>query len=733
MHCDTLARLCPRPPSRTYDDWPRIAVVRAPRHGCREAALLWSACVPLRPPPGSPSLLSSLSPFSLPAPAYSLVVSAVVVSAAAAGAMPTVSVARDALFDALGRTYTDEEFDELCFSYGLELDGITTEVPPTLGGRARSGAAAADGGGDAAPPPPPAEPVVMYKVEVPANRYDLLCLEGLSAALRVFIGADRAAPTYALSPDPAASTPPPLTLTVAATANAIRPYIVAAVLRGVTLTPDRYRSLIDTQDKLHATLCRRRSLVAIGTHDADTLRGPLRYAAEPPADIRFVPLAGDAELDAGEVVALYERDAQLKKYTPLLAGAPAYPVVRDATGAVLSLPPLINGDRTKVTLGTTNILIECTATDLTKAGVVLNTLVACYARWAAVPFTVEPVTIEYEAFLPPTVVAEEAEDAASREGSPHTLVTPDLSQPKVDASVAYINAAVGVTLSPEAIVDLLVRMQVSATVSPAGGGVANGDGTDDGATVSVSVPINRSDIIHACDVMEDVAIAYGFDAIPEHPLTTATVASQTPLNRLSDLLRSQVLAAAGYTEVLTWVTVSTAENTTDVRRTTPADTKRAVVIGNPKTAEFQQCRTSLLAGVLKTLRENRNAPVPLRLFELGDVVHVDADTETGAANRRRLAAVYAGVAAGFEVVAGLLDAVMGAVGATRVAGGAGAGEWDLRPETCSDEAYFDGRRADVVYGGRVVGVLGWVHPEVLTNFSLSYPASAVELDVEAFL
>lgn len=646
--------------------------------------------------------------------------------------MPTVSVARDALFAALGRSYTDEEFDELCFSYGLELDGITKEVPPSLGGRARSGTTANADPDD----PPPAEPVVMYKVEVPANRYDLLCLEGLSAALRVFIGADRAAPAYTLSPDPATGTSPPLTLTVSASANAIRPYIVAAVLRGVTLTPDRYRSLIDTQDKLHATLCRRRSLVAIGTHDADTVRGPLRYAAEDPSEIRFVPLAGDAKLDGHEVVALYERNAQLKKYTPLLAGAPAYPVVRDATGAVLSLPPLINGDRTKVTLATTNILIECTATDLTKAGVVLNTLVACYARWAAVPFSVEPVTIEYEAFLPPTVVAEEAEDAASREGSQHTLVTPDLSQPTVDASVAYINAAVGVTLSAQAIVDLLVRMQVSATVSSAGsvgGSVANGDGPDEGAIVSVSVPINRSDIIHACDVMEDVAIAYGFDAIPEHTLATATVATQTPLNRLSDLLRTQVLAAAGYTEVLTWVTVSTAENTSDVRRTTPADMKRGVVIGNPKTAEFQECRTSLLAGVLKTLRENRNAPVPLRLFELGDVVHVDADTETGAANRRRLLAVYAGVAAGFEVVAGLLDAVMDAMGATRVAGGAGAGEWDLRPETCSDEAYFDGRRADVVYGGRVVGVLGWVHPEVLTNFSLTYPASAVELDVEAFL
>jgi len=632
--------------------------------------------------------------------------------------MPTVSVVRDALFECLGRTYTDEEFDELCFSYGLELDDITTEAPPALGGRARSGTGGAD-----APPPP--DPVVMYKVEVPANRYDLLCLEGLSAALRVFIGADTVAPDYTLVPDVAAGAEPPLTLTVSASANAIRPYIVAAVLRGVGLTPARYRSLIDTQDKLHATLCRRRSLVAIGTHDAATVRGPLRYGAEDPAEIRFVPLAGDTELDGHGVVALYEQDAQLKKYTPLLAGAPAYPVVRDASGAVLSLPPLINGDRTKVTLDTTDILIECTATDLTKAGMVLNTLVACYARWAANPFTVEPVRVEYEAFLPPTVVAEEVDGASTRVGHPHTLVTPDLSRPTVDASVAYINGAVGVTLTADRIVELLRRMQVPASAS------ATDDGGD--ATVSVSVPINRPDIIHACDVMEDVAIAYGFDDIPEHPLTTATVASQTPLNRLSDLLRSQALATAGFTEVLTWVTVSTAENTSDLCRTTPADAARAVVIGNPKTAEFQQCRTSLLPGVLKTLRENRKAAVPLRLFELGDVVHVAPDTETGAVNVRRLAAVYAGVAAGFEIMAGLLQEVMGALGATRVPGGGGAGTWDLSPDTCTDGAFFDGRRADIVYGGRVVGVLGWVHPQVLANFSLFYPSSALELDVEAFL
>ena len=46
--------------------------------------------------------------------------------------------------------------------------------------------------------------------------------------------------------------------------------------------------------------------------------------------------------------------------------SPVYPVVEDSNGVVLSLPPIINGDHSKITLSTKNILIECTATDLTK-------------------------------------------------------------------------------------------------------------------------------------------------------------------------------------------------------------------------------------------------------------------------------------------------------------------------------------------------------------------------------
>ena len=52
----------------------------------------------------------------------------------------------------------------------------------------------------------------------------------------------------------------------------VRPFVVAAVLRGVRLDAARYASLIDLQEKLHQNLCRQRSLVAIGTHDLSTVQ-----------------------------------------------------------------------------------------------------------------------------------------------------------------------------------------------------------------------------------------------------------------------------------------------------------------------------------------------------------------------------------------------------------------------------------------------------------------------------
>lgn len=80
---------------------------------------------------------------------------------------------------------------------------------------------------------------------------------------------------------------------------------MAAVLRGVTFDKDVYNSFIDLQDKLHQNICRKRTLVAIGTHDLDKIKGPFMYDALPPQEIKFVPLNQKKEYTASEIMDLY--------------------------------------------------------------------------------------------------------------------------------------------------------------------------------------------------------------------------------------------------------------------------------------------------------------------------------------------------------------------------------------------------------------------------------------------
>lgn len=134
-------------------------------------------------------------------------------------------------------------------------------------------------------------------------------------------------------------------------------------------------------------ICRKRTLVAIGTHDLDTLQGPFTYEALAPKDIQFVPLNQEKNMNAEELMTFYEADKHLGKFLPIIRSSPVYPVIYDSNRQVLSLPPVINSNHSKITLDTKNVFIECTATDLTKGKIVLNTMVAMFSEYCAEPFT----------------------------------------------------------------------------------------------------------------------------------------------------------------------------------------------------------------------------------------------------------------------------------------------------------------------------------------------------------
>ncbi|CAG8560988.1 236_t:CDS:2, partial [Acaulospora colombiana] len=176
--------------------------------------------------------------------------------------------------------------------------------------------------------------------------------------------------------------------------------------------------------------------------------------------------------------------------------------------------------------------------------------------------------------------------------------------------------------------------------------------SDDAEEILVDVPPTRADILHACDIMEDVAIAYGFNNIPKTLPSSATIGKALPINKLSDLIRKE-LALAGWTEVLPLILCSHDENFAYLNK--KDDNATAVKLANPKTFEYQVVRTSLLPGVLKTVRENKKHPLPIKVFDVSDVVFKDDSLERRSRNKRHVCAIYCSKVSGFEFIASSSD------------------------------------------------------------------------------
>lgn len=630
--------------------------------------------------------------------------------------MPIVSVFQDALKEALSGSFqvTEESFADLCFDFGLELDEVTSEKEM----------AAKERGEDAAKD---LSERVIFKVDVPANRYDLLCLEGLVRSLKVFKGLMQA-PTYSLStPTPVAN----MKMTVHASTAQIRPYVVAAVLRNVTFDQERYDSFIELQDKLHQNICRKRTLVAIGTHDLSTLTPPFSYEALPPKDIVFRPLNQSEEMDCNKMFEVLSQHQQLKAYLPIIKDSPVYPVIYDSKRVVLSQPPIINGEHSKIRLETKDVFIECTATDLTKANIVLNTMVAMFAEYCKEPFKAEPVEVVYADDYPANTFTKGGDK----------LIYPKLETRKMDADLDRMRNALSLGhLSGTEVRDHMRRMSVPCDVDK-----------DNEKNLIVQVPITRSDIMHECDLVEDLAIAYGYNNLDAVIPQTKGNAGEQPNKHLADLMRIS-MANAGWTEAYNWALISRKENFDQLRRqpqkvedlgktaSKPNEYVAEVVpvaLGNAKTKEFEIVRTTLLGGVLKCLANNKHLPMPIKIFEVGDIVQQEPEMEVGARNIRRVCAIHAGQTSEFSKLHGLLDQLMYQLKCEPAhQAAAGSKKRPFKLVASDDPAFFPGRQARIIVEDIPIGIIGEIHPEVLGSkkgFDVNMACAAFEFNLEPFL
>ncbi len=524
----------------------------------------------------------------------------------------------------------------------------------------------------------------VVRMELLAVRPDMFDPGGLARALRGYLGIEVGWPDYPMEESGVrvrvdASVRDP---------RSLRPHIACAVLEGARLDGDRVKVLMKLQENLHWALGRDRKHASIGVYDMAGLDSELVYTTEDPDRYAFVPL-GAVDGKARSLRAILEEHPKGRAYRHLLEGFARYPILRDARGRVLSMPPIINSDETKVRPESERLFIDVTGLGERVVQRTLNILVTSLAE------NLRDVRIG-------RVRIEGASDRAGDSARTESLVTPDLSPQRATLHVSAASKLIGIDLDAAQAVSLLERMRHRATAL-------------DPERIRVEVPAYRNDIMHERDLMEDLAIAYGYHNIVPELLPARTVGRPLALETLTERVR-EVLCGLGYLEVTTLVLLNDEAHDSMLGL---AEDATAVRIDNPISLDQTRLRTRLLPGLLQVLCHNQHEPLPQRIFEVGDVTRLDGQAETKATETRMLAFALISPKAGYTDARAVAESVVREFGAK-------AG-W----EPTEEPPFLRGRCARILgANGDSIGTIGEVDPEVLERFGFQNPIALGEISIE---
>ncbi|MFX0143723.1 MAG: phenylalanine--tRNA ligase subunit beta [Candidatus Hodarchaeota archaeon] len=512
------------------------------------------------------------------------------------------------------------------------------------------------------------------KVEYNPNRPDFSSPEGIARALKGYYEIELGLPSYEILKGE-------IVLNVDPSVKKVRPYIVCAVIRDIDLDEDEVATLMNIQEQLHWAVGRDRKKVAIGVHDLDKIMPPYRYTAVKPDSVSFTPLHGDGyPMNLEEILLLHEKGIE---YAHVLEGKDVYPIIFDNNNEVLSFPPIINGVLTTVTDDTKNLFLDLTGTDFKAVNLALNILSTTLADMGA---KIERVKVNYQ--------------------GEKEIYTPNLEPKKWEVKVDYINNVVGLELPVPEMIRCFQKVRLEANKSKKQG------------YLDIWVPAYRGDVMHTVDFTEECAIGYGYFNLPL-TIKTGGVGGYHHIVDFSNKIR-KIMIGAGYLEIVNFILTSSEKQFTLMRQ--DYESANIVEIANPVSKEYDTTRIRLLPQLMDTLLLNRSEEKPIRIFEVGDVILLNPNEETGAKREVHLSAVTYHDEADFTEIRSTLDFIMGSLGH----------KYNFKVKPDKNLSYIDGRYGTIYLNGKKIGEIGEINPEVLTNFKLEFPAAAIELNLEIF-
>ncbi len=506
----------------------------------------------------------------------------------------------------------------------------------------------------------------IIEIEVNPDRQDMLSTEGIARAIRAFLQIEPGLRKYPVKKSG-------LQAIVKPGLSKIRPYFVCSIVRGIDTEDELIKEYMYLQEALTATHGRNRTKASIGLYVFDDIEFPLIYSPYKPEKISFVPLGYDIEMDGPTILTDHEKGVD---YGSIIAGFKKWPLIHDSNGEVLSLPPVINSNNLgRITTETRNIFVEVTGTHLPTINQALNIMTASLAERNG---SVESLTVIYP--------------NGTRD------VTPDFTPETMTLTIDEINKLTGLGLNKAEAIDALGRTGYGAKSRKAG-------------TIEVQIPAYRVDILHQVDIIEDIAIGYGFDRIEPGMPQTMTTGKPKPVTGFKNKVRD-LMVGVGYQEIMSYIMSSPDLMNSMVLRNRPL-----VTTGNPKSQDYSVLRNSLLPILLAFASRNQHAEYPQKIFEVGDIAIPDEMMETRIQQIPSVCGLVTDTTVNITDLATEIGFLLRNLGL----------ENRFAYKEREDTTFIKGRSADILVDGNPIGVFGEIAPEVLSNLELGTPVIAFEI------
>ncbi len=504
---------------------------------------------------------------------------------------------------------------------------------------------------------------IEIEIEIFPNRPDLLSYQGFKRSFLAFLGKKTGMKKYELN-KPEKN----YQVIIDSSVKDVRPCTACAIIKELKLDNDKIKELIEIQEKLHITLGRKRKKVAIGIYPLEKIKLPITFKALEPDYIKFIPLESEKEMSGLQIL---QRHPAGKEYSHLLAGKSKFPVFVDSENKILSMPPIINSQLTgKITEETKEVFIECSGFNFKVLKKCLNILVTLLADMGGEIYQMEI------------------------KGAPEKI-SPSLDSEKMKISLENTNKLLGTKIDEKKLKQLIEKMGHNYNQK----------------TNEVEIGSWRTDILHEVDLIEDVAIAYGYENfIPEIP--SISTIGQEDAKEIIKRKISEIITGLNILEVSNYH-LTNREYQFKKMGIQERQEKEFVELENSKT-EYNILRKNLSHFLLKNLSENIDSEYPQKIFESGTIFELKKEIEE---DEKLALAISPG---NFTEIKQIITYLFKSLGI----------KINLKESEEIPVHFIEGRTANIILENKEIGIIGEIHPKILRNWKIKMPVALFEIDLK---